>query len=58
METKRGIIQKFKNREVKAKKIFTISTIPKNQAFTFIKDYHYLGDAKFFCYLLLWTFLR
>ncbi len=41
--------EKFKNREVKAKEIFTIKEIPKNVAYDFIKKYHYLKDAKFFC---------
>ena len=41
--------EKFKNREVKAKDIFTIREIPKNIAYDFVKKYHYLKDAKFFC---------
>lgn len=45
---KRRMIGKFKNREVKAKDIFSISQISKNSAFGFISSYHYLGDAKFF----------
>ena len=41
-------IQKFSNRELKAKNIFTIKKINKSEAYDFIKIYHYLGDAKFF----------
>ena len=41
-------IQKFINREVKAKHIFTIRKLTKSEAYDFIKKYHYLGDAKFF----------
>ncbi|HAW04280.1 MAG TPA: hypothetical protein DCW83_06305, partial [Saprospirales bacterium] len=41
-------IESFKNREVKAKSIFTISRIEKNIAYDFIKKFHYLEDAKFF----------
>ena len=41
-------IESFKNREVKAKSIFTISKIDKNVAYDFIKKFHYLEDAKFF----------
>jgi hypothetical protein len=43
-----GDIEKFKNREVKAKKIFTIKKIDKSVAYDFVKQHHYLGDAKFF----------
>lgn len=41
-------ILKFKNREIKAKNVFTIKEIDKKTAYTFIKKYHYLKDAKFF----------
>jgi len=47
------LIHKFKNREVKAKDIFQIKEIEKPIAYAFIKQYHYLADAKFFakyCY--------
>lgn len=40
--------EKFKSREVKAKQIFKIIEIPKNVAYDFVKQYHYLEDAKFF----------
>ena len=48
-----NIVEKFKNREVKAKKIFDIREIDKDTSYQFIRKYHYLGDAKFFamyCY--------
>ena len=46
-------IESFKNREVKAKKIFTIKEVEKTTAFNFISKFHYLKEAKFFakyCY--------
>ncbi|MCQ2210048.1 MAG: hypothetical protein MJZ34_07125 [Paludibacteraceae bacterium] len=42
------IIEKFKNREVKAKSIFKVKEISKNRAYDFVRQYHYLGDARFF----------
>lgn len=48
-----NIVEKFKNREVKAKQIFDIREIDKDTSYQFIRKYHYLGDAKFFsmyCY--------
>lgn len=41
--------EKFKNRECKAKDIFTIREIEKDVAYKFVRQYHYLGDARFFC---------
>ena len=41
-------IELFKNRDIKAKDLFTIKSISKNQAYAFVKEYHYLGEAKFF----------
>ena len=41
-------ILQFKNREIKAKQIFTINEIDKKIAYEFIRKYHYLKDAKFF----------
>lgn len=41
-------ILKFKNRKIKANEIFYIDKIEKNVAYQFIKENHYLGDAKFF----------
>lgn len=39
------LIEKFRNREVKAKDTFTIKEISKGAANSFIATYHYLGDA-------------
>lgn len=39
----------FSNREIKAKDVFYIEEITKPQAYDFVRKYHYLGDAKFFC---------
>lgn len=39
----------FKNRKVKAKKLFTIKEINKTTCYEFVRRYHYLGEAKFFC---------
>ena len=41
--------ERFKNRECRAKDIFSIQEITKPQAYEFVRKYHYLGDAKFFC---------
>ena len=41
-------IDKFKNRDIKAKTLFSIKEIDKNTAYAFIKEHHYLKDAKFF----------
>lgn len=41
--------EKFKNRDCKAKDVFYIEEIAKVEAFNFVKKYHYLGDAKFWC---------
>lgn len=43
-----NIIKQFKNREVKAKEIFTLKQITKSEAYSFVKKYHYLKEAKFF----------
>lgn len=40
---------KFRNREIRAKDIFDIVSITKPMAYDFVRKYHYLGDAKFFC---------
>lgn len=42
------VLNAFKNREVKAKSIFDIKPITKKEAYDFVKQYHYLGEAKFF----------
>lgn len=41
-------IRQFKNREVKAKNIFTILQIDKSLAYDFVRRYHYLGNTDFF----------
>lgn len=41
-------IEQFKNREIKAKQIFTIKEVDKMVGYEFIKKYHYLKDAKYF----------
>lgn len=38
----------FIKREIKAKNIFIIKQINKKEAYDFVREYHYLGDAKFF----------
>lgn len=40
-------IEQFKNREIKAKEIFTIKEISRNDGFSFIKKHHYLQDSKY-----------
>lgn len=40
-----NLIDKFRNREVKAKNTFTIKEIGKQAANSFIAKYHYLGNA-------------
>lgn len=42
------MLEKFLNREVKAKEIFEVIEVTKSEAYEFVKTYHYLGDAKFF----------
>lgn len=42
-------IEQFKNRECKAKDIFYIKEVDKRTSYEFVRKYHYLGDAKFFC---------
>ena len=41
-------IQRFKNREVKARDVFDIYEIDKPLAYDFVRRYHYLGKAEFF----------
>ncbi len=41
-------LEGFVKREVKAKEIFYLKEVQKSEAYGFIKEYHYLGDAKFF----------
>lgn len=50
-------IEQFKNRQIKAKAIFKILRIDKATAYSFVRTYHYLGDARFFAkysYGLFW----
>lgn len=42
-------LEDFKNRKIKAKKIFSIREIDKVTCYHFVRLYHYLGIAKFFC---------
>ena len=46
---KQDELEAFKNRTAKAKDIFCISEIGKMEAYVFVKAYHYLGEARFFC---------
>ena len=41
-------LQPFIDRKVKAIEVFTLSPIHKTDAYEFIRQYHYLGEAKFF----------
>ena len=41
------MINKFKERKIKAKDIFEVKTINKNTAEDIVKKYHYLGNKKF-----------
>ena len=53
-----SIANKFRNREVKAKDIFDIREVSKEIAYDFIRQYHYLGDAKFFSMYNYGLFIR
>ena len=48
MQYKSDDFERFVAGEIKAKDIFELKFIPKNVAYDFVKQYHYLGDAKFF----------
>lgn len=52
------MIQAFKDRLVKAKAVFDIKEITKNQAYAFVKTYHYLAEAKFFSCVAYGLFLK
>lgn len=43
-----SIANKFRDRLIKAKEIFEIREISKEISYDFIRQHHYLGDAKFF----------
>jgi len=45
---KSNLIKMFKNREIRANKVFKIKPIKKSEAFEFVRKNHYLKDAKFF----------
>ena len=49
---------KFKNKEIKANGIFILKKINKVEAYKFIKEYHYLADAKFFSKFAYGLFLK
>lgn len=51
-------IEKFKTRQCKAKDVFYIDEIDKKTAYEFVRKYHYLGDAKFFCVKAFGLFLN
>lgn len=51
IEERDEILNLWKERKIKAKDIFVILEISKKVAYDFVKQYHYLQDAKFFsCY--------
>lgn len=52
------LTQEFKERKIKAKDIFSISVISKNEGFDFIRQYHYLKDAKYFAKFSYGLFLE
>lgn len=39
----------FIKRSIKARSIFSIREVDKHTCYEFVRRYHYLGDAKFFC---------
>ena len=43
------LLESFRNRQVKANSLFSLSVVSKTDAYNFVKNYHYLKDAKFFC---------
>lgn len=40
-------IERFRNREIKAKDAFDIRPVAKGEAYGFVSEYHYLGKARF-----------
>ena len=54
----RQYLQPFLDRSVKATEVFTLSPIHKSDAYDFIRQYHYLGDAKFFSQYNFGLFLK
>ena len=42
-------LQAFKSHDIKAKSIFSIREVDKRTCYEFVRRYHYLAEAKFFC---------
>lgn len=42
-------IELFRSRKIRANEIFLVMEIQKQLAYDFVRSYHYLGDAVFFC---------
>jgi hypothetical protein len=42
------VLKEFIDRKIKAKQVFIVKEITKSEAYQFVEEYHYLGDAKFF----------
>lgn len=57
-DNKDAILESFKNREIKAKSIFSLSLVSKSEAYNFVKKHHYLKDAKFFCVYAVGMFVN
>ena len=51
-------IERFRNREIKAKDAFEIRPIAKGEAYGFVAKYHYLGTAKFMSMYQYGMFLK
>lgn len=47
-DTEQELIDRFKVHKIRAKDIFKIREISKDIAYDFVRQYHYLGAAKFF----------
>lgn len=43
------VLEDFKARKIKAKSIFSIREVDKKSCYEFVRRYHYLANAKFFC---------
>lgn len=52
------LIEKFKNREVKAKEIFEIKQVSQKEARDIVSKYHYLGDKKFMFSMAYGLFIK
>lgn len=51
-------IEAFKNREVKAKDVFTIKEVDKLKGYEFVRKFHYLEDAKYFAKYSIGLFIE